>query len=89
VDAGDYVLWRKLEGMMVSEPYARGDANGDRLVNDADLLIMRQNFGNTSGGNFGGVEPTSVPEPASGLLMASAMLMFSGRARRRAALGRK
>jgi hypothetical protein len=87
VDAADYVLWRNTRNTSVTAGSgADGDGNG--LVNDADYTLWQANFGNVRGtvaSGAGALEVASVPEPASGLLALSAILLFSALPRRRAA----
>ena len=67
VDAADYAVWRK-------SPAAYGDAAG--------YAAWRSNFGKTYGSGAGALESTSVPEPATALLVALAMGCAIGRRRR-------
>jgi cyclophilin family peptidyl-prolyl cis-trans isomerase len=76
VSTSDYVLWSKNRNLTVS-PYTRGDGDGDGVVDDDDYTMWRRNFGNTRGGTGGG-STAPVPEPTSGLLILSAVLVFSG-----------
>jgi hypothetical protein len=68
VDASDYVYWRKTNGSA------------------ANYQLWRANLGNRSGGVFGagssdlgaGLGSGTVPEPSSGMLVLSALLLFNG-----------
>jgi hypothetical protein len=86
VDAGDYVIWRKLYNPNVAvTPYSSADSNGDGFVNDLDYDLWRRNMGNNRGGSFGGGESGfGVPEPSSATLILGGMAFIaSGRSRRR------
>jgi hypothetical protein len=80
VDAADYVVWRMLSGQMGIGLAA--DSNFDGVVDFIDYLAWRSNYGQSvpgagSGGGF------AVPEPASVLLVALALLILQpNRARR-------
>ncbi len=90
VDADDYVVWRKTRNASVT-PYSGADGNGDGIINDADLAIWRTNLGAIGGGvhgagsSAGGLTTGNVPEPSSGLLILSAVLLYAGLMRRRSA----
>jgi N-acetylmuramoyl-L-alanine amidase len=45
VDSGDYVLWRKNNGLTSGATQSQGDANGDGHVNQTDYAIWRSQFG--------------------------------------------
>jgi hypothetical protein len=53
VDAGDYLIWRKMLGISIT-PYTSADGNGDGIVNEYDLAVWRAHFGQT-------VPPSSGP----------------------------
>jgi hypothetical protein len=53
VDAGDYVVWRKMAGMTVL-PFSGADGNGDSVVNQVDFMLWRENFGTTGSGSGAG-----------------------------------
>jgi len=68
VDAGDYIVWRKMYNPSVAvTAFSGADGSGDGFVNDADYLIWKQNLGNTrgSGSGSGGLGDFGVPEPSS------------------------
>jgi hypothetical protein len=46
VDAADYVMWRKTEGLSVA-PFSASDGSGNGMVDQADYDIWRANFGDT------------------------------------------
>lgn len=69
VDAADYVVWRKGLGTTYTQN---------------DYTIWRSNFGKTAGSAAGFAAGTSsVPEPASALMMFYASISFAGNYRRR------
>lgn len=47
VDAGDYIVWRKMLGKNGAQ-YAGADGDGDRTVDAEDLAVWRANFGKHS-----------------------------------------
>jgi hypothetical protein len=53
VDAADFVMWQKTKNTNV-EPYSGADANGDTQVNEADLALWTENFGEALGDGAGG-----------------------------------
>jgi hypothetical protein len=53
VDAGDFVRWRKSNGMAGGAIHAQGDANYDGAVNGTDYAIWRSQFGTTLEGSSG------------------------------------
>lgn len=68
VDANDYALWRDSLGATGLNPYDLGDANGDGTVDDADYAAWRSSYNAATGLQ---TQPTSVPEPASLLLLSA------------------
>lgn len=52
VDAGDYVMWRKLQGTTVT-PWSGADGNGDGVVDQDDHSVWRAHFGQTLPPNAG------------------------------------
>ena len=89
VDAADYVVWRKTEGLTGSGLAA--DGNGDEMVDALDYHLWRANFGNSVGAaslaatgarsashasRLG--EPTAaVPEPGGLWLLAAALSVIA------------
>jgi cyclophilin family peptidyl-prolyl cis-trans isomerase len=83
VDAGDYVVWRKMYNPSVAvTAYSGADGSGDGFVNDADYLIWQRNLGNIRGSSSGGGGSSSVPEPSSVALLLGAALII-GRCHRK------
>jgi hypothetical protein len=78
----DYTVWRNNFGSTINLA-ADGDGNG--VVDAGDYVIYRKKFGATSGSGAGDLGETSVPEPSSGLLILSVMLVFNAVSRRRPA----
>ena len=81
VDAADYVLWRKNNGLMGGATPAQGDGTGDGNVTVEDYNLWRTNFGNASGtGALVGTNASlqAVPEPSSLLLTALGAIVFIG-----------
>jgi hypothetical protein len=49
VDGGDFLAWQRgLGSTGAAATLAKGDANGDQIVNAADLAILRSEFGNST-----------------------------------------
>lgn len=44
-DAADYVMWRKLLGILVVAPFAGADGDGNAVVDPGDYNVWRENFG--------------------------------------------
>jgi hypothetical protein len=76
VDGADLTLWRMGFGASGTATHMQGDADDDMDVDGADFLIWQQDFGSTGGGIAG------VPEPATGALLALAVLSCCATARR-------
>jgi hypothetical protein len=71
VDAADYVVWRKNNGLMGGATREQGDGTGDGNVTVEDYNLWRSNFGIGSGtGAFfePGAAISAVPEPSSLML---------------------
>lgn len=73
VDAADYTIWRDTLG---STTDLRADANGDSTIDSVDYALWRTNFGAISGS---GSSIDTVPEAASGFLLAAISLLAVGR----------
>jgi hypothetical protein len=69
VDAADYVVWRKTFGQNGAALAADGSGNG--TIDNGDFDLWRSHFGQTlgSGAAAGSSSNTTVPEPASALLL--------------------
>ncbi len=68
VDAADYVMWRKYNGLTSGATQSQGDANGDGMVNGADYDIWRAQFGTSPGIGSGSLSSdASAVNPASTL----------------------
>jgi hypothetical protein len=83
VDAADYVVWRKNEGLAGTGAQMTGDANGDMNVDAADYSIWRATFATSvpaSGSNIDSV--AAVPEPGTAMLVVLGLLTL-GTCRRR------
>jgi autotransporter-associated beta strand protein len=78
VDGGDFLTWQRGNGQ--PGDLADGDANGDDVVNAADLAIFQTQFG-TAGGAAPAI--AGVPEPTAIALAAMAMAAALGAGRRR------
>jgi hypothetical protein len=68
VDAADYVIWRKNNGLVGGATAEQGDGTGDGNVTVDDYNFWRTNFGNGGGaGAFVGTNAPlqAVPEPSS------------------------
>ena len=87
IDAEDYVLWRKTQNSTVTA-WSGADGNGDGLITNADYTVWRSNLGSIGGGlraaGSGASElvAASIPEPATMMLAASALLIACGQRRR-------
>lgn len=81
VDAADYIVWRHSEGQS-GAAYAGADGNGDGIIDDADYDVWRANFGATALGR-GALAGSTVPEPASTLLIITATIAVALRRERR------
>jgi poly(beta-D-mannuronate) lyase len=77
VDAADYVLWRKTSGQNVPH-WSGADGNGDGVVDGEDFDVWSENVGSSLTGAGGGAA-AFVPEPASQILAAMAIVALSFR----------
>jgi endonuclease I len=83
VDAADYVVWRKANGMSTA-PFSGADADGSGVVDAIDLGWWEQNFGMVAEEVGGGA--SSVPEPSLGVILVAFALVLYGMARTRACI---
>jgi T5SS/PEP-CTERM-associated repeat protein len=72
VNAADYSVWRNSLGQTGSGLAA--DGNGDTRVDEADYALWKLHFGETFGSGAGGASQFATPEPASYVLVLSAIL---------------
>jgi hypothetical protein len=81
VDAADYVVWRKNNGLMSGATPAQGDGTGDGKVTVEDYNFWRSNFGSGAGTGTAlsaGAAVQAVPEPPSLVLSVLAGLAVIG-----------
>jgi hypothetical protein len=83
VDAADYVMWRKNNGLTGGATISQGDANGDGNVNSTDFALWRESFGLTSSASASSLAGGAVPEPSTGLLLVAAVGVYAAFVRRR------
>ena len=81
VDGADYLIWQKGFGAVGTALPSTGDANGDMDVNDEDLSIWQDQFGNPSLPLT--ASATAVPEPGGLWLGAIGAVVSAGNWRRR------
>lgn len=81
VDLADYTVWRNSIGRVGEELAADGNGNG--TVDTSDYTIWKENFG--IGMSATNVGETTVPEPAGGMILLLAGLVFAGVGRRKVA----
>jgi hypothetical protein len=77
VDASDYVVWRKQNGLTGNDLAA--DANEDNVVDIKDYNFWRANLGRTDGAGIGSAE--AVPEPAALYLTLVGLAILARRTR--------
>lgn len=81
VDAGDYIVWRKNNGLTSGALYSQGDGTGDGKVTQEDYNVWRANYGLSTGPGSGAglmAGANAVPEPGSLLLSVGVGLAFIG-----------
>ena len=78
VDAADYVVWRDTLGQVVTA-LSGADGNGNGMIDADDYGVWKANFGNHSGS--GASANSAVPEPATVLMLLTAILAICGRRR--------
>jgi autotransporter-associated beta strand protein len=76
VDNGDYLIWRKHVGDVVS-PCSGGDANCNGFVENSEYEPWRANYGRTVGSGTGASVSAAIPEPSTlALFLAAGMVML-------------
>jgi autotransporter-associated beta strand protein len=80
VDAADYTIWRDTLG---STTDLRADGNDNGVIDQADFGVWKAHFGEHAGSGAGSAATSTVPEPATWvlLLMAGAMMYVGQRSR--------
>jgi len=68
IDAADFVLWRKNNGLASGAIQPQGDADGDMDVDLEDYDLWHASFGNPFPGSHGDGAVGAVPEPGSSVL---------------------
>jgi PEP-CTERM motif len=77
VDAADYTIWRDTFGQN-ADPHGSGaDGIADGIIDEQDYAFWKLHFGETVPGGSGSLSASSVPEPASWLLLLGAALVLS------------
>jgi glucose/arabinose dehydrogenase len=84
VDAADVGIWQAGFGTQSGADRTTGDVDGDGDVDGADYLLLQRNFG-WSALNVATAASTAVPEPASVLMLSTALAYM---ARRRVRMAR-
>jgi hypothetical protein len=69
IDAGDYIVWRKLLGSSVATRYRGADGDGDGTIGPGDYAVWRTRYVRPPGS---GTQVLAVPEPASVVIIATA-----------------
>lgn len=72
VTADDYALWRSSFGL--TGPDLAADGNGDESIDAADYVLWRANFDSIAGAAAATPIVGAVPEPATAMLLMSAVL---------------
>lgn len=76
VNLADYTVWR--DNLGGSDVVLNGNGAGQGTVGSADYQLWKSNFGATSGAGSGSlIASSTVPEPASGLAIAVALLFVA------------
>ncbi|MCH7751481.1 MAG: PEP-CTERM sorting domain-containing protein, partial [Planctomycetes bacterium] len=84
VDGVDFLIWQR--GLGVGSTHAEGDANGDSIVNEADLAVWEAQYGSPPPLSAPLSVSSTVPEPASAVLVLLG-LAWLGRCRARGRAG--
>jgi hypothetical protein len=76
VDGGDYVVWRKTQGLPAVPPGSGADGVPDGTINILDYNLWRSHYGNPSGAGAGGnLTTNNVPEPTGCVLLTIGALL--------------
>ena len=81
VDGSDFLIWQRGLGLNGQQNNAQGDANGDGLVNAADLLVFNDQFGQANSTSaVSTVASDQVPEPVGSVsVIVFVLAYFAGR----------
>jgi hypothetical protein len=64
VDAADYVVWRRMRGSNVAQPYSGADGDGDGVVDSDDYSVWKSHFGMIVPTSMAGTEgPVTTERP--------------------------
>jgi hypothetical protein len=85
-DGADFLAWQRGLGIASGATKAQGDANGDGAVNNADLLLLKSQFGQSTFSGPGVLQngfvryvtgaATGVPEPSAVILVGMGLGLF-------------
>jgi hypothetical protein len=70
IDGIDFLAWQRGVGIAGTATVADGDANGDRIVDAADLAIWKANYAKAS------LVAATVPEPTSAVISCLVLLLW-------------
>jgi hypothetical protein len=79
VDAADYTLWRDTFGQTADPRGSGADGIADGMIDEQDYAFWKLHFGEIVSGGSGGLTATSVPEPASWLLLLDGSMVLARR----------
>ncbi len=77
VDGADFLIWQANFGTVTGATSNTGDANADGAVDGEDFLLWQAAFGGS-----GGEAATTIPEPATAMLLAFCTVFLALRSRR-------
>jgi hypothetical protein len=83
VDAADYLIWRKNNGITTGGTVPKGDGDVDRDVDVDDYNLWRSRFGLAQSGSGASLGGGAVPEPGSVWMLLVGAIAVHGCARRR------